>query len=214
MKLGLACDGGPPPSHVLDLLERAGLPAGALRGVPGPALLDAGDATWLLAPGADVLEACARGALDAGVAGKDLLLELAPPVHELLDLRVCRDVLVYATPEPGAGALRRGRPRVATRYPRVTRRHFAATGRQVELVAFDAAPLAPGLGIADGVVELRSRLTLDDGSAGPGRPAELRVREEIAACSARLVAGRAARALGGERLAELLERLRASVEER
>lgn len=214
MKLGLACDGGPPPSHVLDLLERAGLPAGALRGVPGPALLDAGDATWLLAPGADVLEACARGALDAGVAGKDLLLELAPPVHELLDLRVCRDVLVYATPEPGAGVLRRGRPRVATRYPRVTRRHFAATGRQVELVAFDAALLAPGLGIADGVVELRSRLTLDDGSAGLGRPAELRVREEIVACSARLVAGRAARALGGERLAELLERLRASVEER
>jgi len=214
VKLGLACDGGPPSSHVLDLLERAGLPAGALRGVPGPALLDAGDATWLLAPGADVLEACARGALDAGVAGKDLLLELAPPVHELLDLRVCRDVLVYATPEPGAGVLRRGRPRVATRYPRVTRRHFAATGRQVELVAFDAAPLAPGLGLADGVVELRSRLTLDDGSAGLGRPAELRVREEIVACSARLVAGRAARALGGERLAELLERLRASVEER
>jgi len=214
VKFGLACDGGPPPSHVLDLLERAGLPAGALRGVPGPALLDAGDATWLLAPGADVLEACARGALDAGVAGKDLLLELAPPVHELLDLQVGRDVLVYATPEPGGGVLRRGRPRVATRYPRVTRRHFAATGRQVELVGFDAAPLAPGLGIADGVVELRSRLVLDDASAGAGRPAELLVREEIAACSARLVAGRAARALGGERLAELLERLRASVEER
>ena len=214
MKLGLACDGGPPPSHLLDLLEQAGLSAGALRSVAGPALVDAGDAVWLLAPGADVLEACARGALDAGVAGKDLLLELAPPVHELLDLQVGRDVLVYATPEPGAGVLRRGRPRVATRYPRVTRRHFAATGRQVELVAFDAAPLAPGLGIADGVVELRSRLVLDDASAGAGRPAELLVREEIAACSARLVAGRAARALGGERLAELLERLRASVEER
>jgi len=214
VKLGLACDGGPPPSRVLDLLERAGLPAGALRGVPGPALVDAGDTTWLLAPGADVLEACARGALDVGVAGKDLLLELAPQVHELLDLRVCRDVLVYATPEPGAGVPSRGRPRVATRYPLVTRRHFAATGRQVELVAFDAAPLAPGLGIADGVVELRSRLGDDDGSPGCGRPAGLRVREEIAACSARLVAGRAARALGGERLAELLDRLRAPVEER
>jgi ATP phosphoribosyltransferase len=214
VKLGLACDGGPPSSQVLDLLERAGLHAGALRGVIGPALVDAGDATWLLAPGADVLEACARGALDAGVAGKDLLLELAPQVHELLDLRVCRDVLVYATPGPAAAAGRRGRPRVATRYPRVTRRHFAVTGRQVELVAFDAAPLAPGLGIADGVVELRSRLIDDDGRLGSGRPAALRVREEVAACSARLVAGRAARALGGERLAELLERLRASVEER
>ncbi len=212
MRLGLAGEGDPPPAQVLDLLERAGLPAGALRTVAGPALVDAGEVTWLLALGADVLEACVRGALDAGVVGKDLLLELAPQVHELLDLRVCRDVLVYATPEPDAAALRRGRPRVATRYPRVTRRHFAAGGRQVEIIDFDAAALAPGLGLADGVVELRSRLALDD--AGGGHPAGLRVREEIAACSARLVAGRAARALGGARLVELLERLRASVEER
>ncbi|MCX6364522.1 MAG: hypothetical protein NTW58_10215 [Actinobacteria bacterium] len=213
MKLGLACDDGFPPAPVLDLLEQAGLPVGALRSVAGPALVDSGGATWLLAPGADVLEACVRGALDAGVVGKDLLLELAPQVHELLDLGVCRDVLVYATPEPGAAAVQRGRPRVATRYPLVTRRHFAATGRQVELVAFDAAPLAPGLGLADGAVELRSRLVLDEGIAGAGAPAGLRVREEIAACSARLVAGRAARALGGERLADLLERLRAAVGE-
>lgn len=214
MKLGLACDGGPPPSPVLDLLERAGLPAVVLRSAAGSAVVDAGDVTWLLASGADVLEACARGALDAGVVGKDLLLELEPQVHELLDLRVCADVLVYATPEPGAGVVRRGRPRVATRYPRVTRRHFASTGRQVELVAFDAAPLAPGLGMADGVVDLSSRLALDDATAGSGRPVGLRVREEIAACGARLVAGRAARVLAGERLADLLERLGASVEER
>jgi ATP phosphoribosyltransferase len=207
VRFGLACDGGPPPSDVLDLLERAGLPTEALRGVPGPALVVVGDATWLLAPGADVLEACARGALDAGVAGKDLLLELAPQVHELLDLRMCPDALVYATLAASVGGRPQGRPRVATRYPQMTRRHFAATGRQVELVAFDAAPLAPGLGIADGVVELRSRLV------GADRPHGLVLREEIAACSARLVAGRAARALGGARLAELLERVRAVVEE-
>jgi ATP phosphoribosyltransferase len=212
VRLGLVCDGGPPPSVVLDLLEQAGLPAGALRSVAGPALVEAGEATWLLAPGADVLEACARGALDAGVAGKDLLLELAPPVHEILDLWVCRDALVYATQEPDGRAPGRSRSRVATRYPRVTRRHFAASGRQVELVAFDAASLAPGLGIADGVVELRSRLDLGGASAGAGRPAGLHEREEVAACSARLVAGRAARALGGTRFAELLERLRAAVE--
>ena len=211
MKLGLACDGGSPPSEVLDLLERSGLRIDALRALSGPALLHAGDTTWLLATGADVLEACVRGALDAGVVGKDLLLELAPQVHELLDLRVCRDVLVYATPESDAGVPRRGRPRIATRYPRLTRRHFAATGRQVELVAFGASPLAPGLGIADGAVELRRRLVLDDGNAGS--PDGLRVREEVAVCSARLVVGRAARALGGERLAELLARLRASLEE-
>jgi ATP phosphoribosyltransferase len=208
VKLGIACDGAPPPPQLLDLLERAGLPTSALHSPAGPALVDAGDVVWLLAPGADVLEACARGGLDAGIAGKDLLLELAPPVHELLDLRVCRDALVYATLDAGSATLRRSRPRVATRYPRVTRRHFAASGRQVELVAFAAAALAPGLGLADGVVELGSRLDLDD--PGAGRLSGLRVREEIAACSARLVAGRASRALGAERLADLLERLRES----
>jgi ATP phosphoribosyltransferase len=213
VRLGVACDGGPPPADVLDLLEQAGLPTEALRDLPGPALLVAGAVTWLLAPGADVLEACARGALDAGVAGKDLLLELAPQVHELLDLRVGGDALVYATPDAAVGGRRQGRPRVATRYPQVTRRHFAATGRQVELVAFGTAPLAPGLGIADGVVELRSRLVGDE-SATAGRPHGLLVREELAACSPRLVTGRAARALGGVRLAELLERVRAVVEGR
>ncbi len=209
MKLGVAADGGP-PSQVLDLLEGSGLHTAALRSLSGPALLHDGDTTWLVAPGADVIEACVRGTLDAGVVGKDLLLELAPQVHELLDLRVCRDVLVYAAPEPDAGVLSRGRPRIATRYPRLTRRHFAATGRQVEIIAFGAAPLAPGLGIADGAVELRSRLVLDEGSAGA--PGGLRVREEVAASSARLVVARAARALRGESLAELLERLRAAVE--
>lgn len=211
MKLGLACDCGSPPSQVLDLLERSGLRTAVLRSATGPALLHDGDASWFLAPGADVLEACVRGGLDAGVVGKDLLLELAPQVHELLDLRVCRDALVYATLQADGGELRRGRPRVATRYPRLTRRHFAATGRQVEIVALAAAPLAPGLGIADGAVELRSRLALEEGSAGA--PSGLSVREEVATCSCRLVVGRAARALGGQRLAGLIERLRASVEE-
>jgi ATP phosphoribosyltransferase len=212
VKLGLECADGPPPEPVLELLERSGLPTGALRSAAGPALVDAGEVTWLLAPGADVLEACACGVLDAGVAGKDLLLEFEPPVHELLDLRVCADVLVYATPDPAAAA-HRGRPRVATRYPRVTRRHFAATGRQLEVVAFDAAPLAPSLGIADGVVELRSRVVDADANAGSGRVRGLRVREDIAVCSARFVAGRASRILGGERLAALLERLQAALEE-
>jgi ATP phosphoribosyltransferase len=214
VKLGLSCDGDPPSSQLLALLEQAGLPAGALSSVEGPALVHDGGTIWLLASGADVLEGCARGALDAGVVGKDLLLEHAPPVHELLDLRVCRDVLVYATPQAGAVVVHRGRPHIATRYPLVTRRHFAASGRQVDIVAFGAAPLAPGLGMADGVVELRSRLTPEDGCDGAGRPCGLLVREEIAVCSARLVAGRAARALGAERLAGLLGRLRDSLEER
>ena len=165
--------------------------------------MDAGDATWLLAPGADVLEACARGALDAAVVGKDLLLELAPQVHELLDLRVCRGRLVYAV--AGAGrrdVLGRGRPRVATRYPRRDARATSPPrGRQVELVAFGAAALAPALGIADGVVELRSRLVLARRAALPAGSSCARRSPPAAPASSR---GAPPARCGGARLAELL----------
>jgi len=203
VRLGLASDGGPPPAALIELLTRAGLPGAPLAGANPPALVAAGDDRWLLAPGADVLAACARGGLEAGIAGKDLLLELEPGLYELLDLRLPADRLVYAVP---AGAGRRPRPRVATPYPRLTRAHFAASGRQVEPLLFSAAGLAPQLGLADGVVELESRLL----EAAPG----FEVREEVARCSPRLVAGGAARSLQAERLAELTARLREALEER
>ena len=201
MRIGIACDDGPPPAAVIDLLTAAGLPAEPLRGATGPALVIAAETTWLLAGGADVLTGCATGALDAAVVGKDVLLERAPELPEVLDLGVCIDVLVYATREPRPVAPGRARPRVATRYPRLTRKYFAAGGRQVEAVPFAAAALAPTLGLADGVVELRTRLIV--------MGADLHEREQVARCSARLVVGRAARTLRGQDVAELIARLRA-----
>jgi ATP phosphoribosyltransferase len=163
-----------------------------------------GDYSWLLAPGADVLVACAQGHLAAGVVGKDLLAECDADVYELLDLRVLADRLVYAEPAAsGCGA--RSRPRVATHYPRLARAHFSASGRQVEPLVFAAASLAPLLGLADGVVELESRLAATE--------LGLEVREEVARCSARLVAGGAARVLEAEWLAALSARLRETLED-
>jgi len=205
VRIGLACGPAPPSAELLDLLEAAGLPATSLRGAPPPALLTVADTTWLLASGADVLRACDRAAVDLGVVGKHVLLESRHGVSELLDLGCCRDALVYAD---AAGA-RPGRAlRVATSHPVSARAHFAATGRQVVIVAMDEPALALGLGLADGVVMLRSRLA----ARVPGVDGALEIREEVAACSARLVAGRAGRALLGARLGDLLERLRAVVE--
>ena len=65
MRIGIACDGEPPPAELLDLLEAAGLPAASLRGQRPPALLPAGGGVWLLATGSDVLRACDRGGLDS-----------------------------------------------------------------------------------------------------------------------------------------------------
>ena len=203
MRLGIACRDGRPSQEVADLLCAAGV-CGRFDGVTAPALVEEpapGGHVWLLASAADVLGACERGALDAGVAGKDALLESLPAVHELLDLRAERDALVYAARERSAA---RALPRVATRYVRVTRDYFAEAGEQADVLAFDSPALAVRLGLAEGVVELRGRL---DGDASG-----LRERAEVAACSARLVCGRAARTLAGAALEDLVERLRAQLE--
>jgi ATP phosphoribosyltransferase len=204
VRLGVAISGAGVPAALVDFLAAAGLPAAGLRSAPAGSLVTVGDTTWVPAAGADVLAGCVRGALDAGIVGKDLLLEEEPDAYELLDLGVGRDAIVYATPRGHAAGRGRSRPRVATSYPRVTRRHFGASGRQVEAIVFAAAALAPALGIAEGVVDLRSRLE--------SAPAEFDVREEIAAVGLRLVAGRAAHTLHAQELATLLERLRASAE--
>jgi ATP phosphoribosyltransferase len=203
VRIGIACDGTPPPA-LLDVFAAAGLEGGRLAAARCPDLVPAGDDLFLVAPGRDVLACCRRGALDAAAVGKELLLEVEPGLPELLDLGIGRDRLVYAEAAraPRAG---RPRPRVATRFPRLTRRHFDGRGRQIEALPLEAASsLALVLGAADGVVELEGRLA--------GIADDLVVRQEVASCSIRLVAARAARVLAGERLADLLERLHGLVE--
>jgi ATP phosphoribosyltransferase len=206
VRIGLACEAGSPPAEVLDLLEAAGLPAASLRGEAPPALLRHDSGLWMLGSAGDVLRACDRGALDAGVVGSDRLLEGRLGVADLLDLHRCRDELVVAV-LPGGRPERR--PRIATRYPETARRHFAATGAQPDILALDEPVLAPALGLADGVVELRSRLT-----AGPSGTPPLEVREVVARCSAHLMAARSARVLLRDEFTALVTRLRAAVEEK
>jgi ATP phosphoribosyltransferase len=214
MRLGISCADGRVPAEVLGVLRAAGLLAGDLDGAAPPALLPAAGSpdasapstavrSWLLAGAGDVLAACERGALDAGIVGKDVLLESDAEVHELLDLGVPGDAVVHAVAgAPGTGK-RPSRTRVATRYPRVARGYFDAAGLQVELLEFEAPALAVGLGLAAGVVELRSRLLVTVGAA-------LEERAVVADGSARLVCGRAARTLSGAALEDIVERLRAS----
>lgn len=207
MRIGVACEAGPAPSELLDVLAAAGLPAASLRDVRPPASVALAGDRWVLASAADVLRACDRGGLDVGVVGRERLLEGRRGAGELLDLRVSRDDLVFAVTAAG-GRLGR-RLRVATRHPETARRHFAAAGFQPDVFVMDFPALAPALGLADGVVELVSRLTVF-GADGP----EMEVREVVSACSARLVAARAARALLRDEIADLVERLRTALEVR
>jgi ATP phosphoribosyltransferase len=206
MRIGLACEAGTPPAELLALLEAAGLPAASLREEVPPALVIAAVVTWFLGSAGDVLRACDRGALDAGVVGSDRLLEGRLGVVDLLDLRRCRDDLVLAV-APGAVRPDR-RLRVATRYPETARRHFAATGEQPDVIVADEPLLASALGLADGVIELAARVR----AGRPGAPV-LEPRTVVAACSAHLVASRAARVLLRTEFATLVHSLRTALED-
>ena len=111
----------------------------------------------------DIPEFVADGAADAGVTGWDLVQESERPLNSHLDLGFgkCR-VVVAARDDAGIGSVSdigssQKPARVATVFPRITKRFFAERGRPVEIVPVSgAAEIAPHLGIADVVVDLTS----------------------------------------------------------
>jgi len=101
------------------------------------------------------------GAADAGVAGKDILLEHGGEgLYQPLDLGIGRCRLVVATKRSfdWTGMVQRGaRIRVATKYVKTAREHFAVKGMHVDLIKlYGSMELAPLLGLADAIVDLVS----------------------------------------------------------
>ena len=145
------------------------------------------------------------GAADLGVAGKDVLMEHGGAgLYEPLDLRIARCRMMVAG-LPQADMSRRGL-RIATKYVESTRRHFAAQGRQVEVIKlYGSMELAPLVGLSDLIVDLvESGNTLKANGLVP--------LEHIADISSRLVVNKAAWKMKHRTLAVLLEALREAVE--
>jgi len=159
---------------------------------------------------ADVPTYVEHGAADAGVVGKDQLLEHGRDLYEPLDLRFGTCRLVVAQPADLKGD---GRPeewsslRVATKYPNVTERHFTQRGVQVEIIKlYGSIELAPLVGLAERIVDLVA-------SGHTLRENGLVEVEEIAESSARLIVNRAALKTRYHRIRALIGHLRAQVEQ-
>jgi ATP phosphoribosyltransferase len=120
-------------------------------------------------PGLDIIRArsfdvatfVAFGAAHMGVAGNDVLMEFDyAEIYAPLDLSIGKCRIAVAEPVELAG---RDDPRtwshvrVATKYPNVTRQHFAARGVQAECIKLNGAvELAPTLGLCRRIVDLVS----------------------------------------------------------
>ena len=188
----------------LELLDRLGLDTRAVRENDRKLLFE--EAGIVTMRPSDVPTYVEAGAADLGITGKDVLMEQSErECYELVDLGYgyCRMVLASEAGEDRAAeALRRlGVVRIATKYPRIAARHFLATGRQAEIVEVKGSvELAPLTGLAEGIVDLTATGTTL-------RENGLVVREEIAHCTARLIANPVAHKLKAAALDGLLELL-------
>ena len=191
--------------ETLDLLDRLGLDTSEVRDNDRKLLFE--DAGIVTMRPSDVPTYVEAGAADLGITGKDVLMEQSErECYELVALRYgyCRMVLASEAGEDrGAEALRRlGVVRIATKYPRIAARHFLDTGRQAEIVEVKGSvELAPITGLAEAIVDLTATGTtlVENG---------LVVREEIAECSARLIANPVAHKLKARAIDGVLERMR------
>ena len=138
----------------------------------------------------DVATFVAFGAAHLGIAGNDVLMEFDfPELYAPVDLGIGKCRLCVAAPEAVLKAddpSRWSHIRIATKYPAITKRHFAERGVQAECIKLNGAmELAPGLGLCRRIVDLVStgRTLAENG---------LVEVETIAEVTSRLVVNRAA----------------------
>ena len=143
------------------------------------------------------------GAAELGVAGGDVLAEHGGAgLYQPVDLGIarCRMMVAAQRGYDYAAAVRQGaRLRIATKYLRLAREHFAAKGVHVDLVKlYGSMELAPLLGLADAIVDLVS-------SGKTLRANKLVPVEEIMPVSARLIVNQAALKTRRRELQPLIE---------
>jgi ATP phosphoribosyltransferase len=166
------------------------------------------DLRVVLVRASDVPTYVQHGGADLGVAGLDVLLEggsdgLYVPVD--LNLARCRLSVAARDDFDYQSAVTQGsRLRVATKYTKLARQHFADKGVHVDLIKlYGSMELAPLTGLADAIVDLVST----GSTLKANRLVEV---EPILNVSARLVVNQAALKLKRERLKPIIEAMRAA----
>ncbi len=147
----------------------------------------AGEHRFMLVKPMDLPTYVEYGVAAVGICGRDVLLEVAPDLHQPLDLGFgrCRLVLAGKKGDPAGNHNLLSTTRVATKYPRVAEKYFRSLGMPVEVIYLTGSvELAPNLGLAEEIVDLvETGRTLEENG--------LRVIEAIVESSARVVVNRA-----------------------
>lgn len=159
---------------------------------------------YMIVRATDVPTYVEYGCADLGIVGKDTLMEQEKDVYEPLDLKFGYCRMMVAEP---AGLARDDDPsswsniRIASKYPNVTEKYFAAKGIQVEIIKlYGSIELAPLVGLSERIVDLVSTgETLKQNG--------LVEVETIAEITTRLIVNRASLKTKHRRITEIIEGL-------
>ena len=167
------------------------------------------DVRLIIVRATDVPTYVQHGGADMGVAGKDVLIEHGGAgLYQPLDLKIAKCRMMVAVPAgfDYEGKVRQGaRLKVATKYVKVAREHFASKGVHVDLIKlYGSMELAPLVGMADAIVDLVS-------TGGTLKANNLVAVEDIMAISSRLVVNQASLKLKHDQIQPVLDQFAAAV---
>lgn len=150
------------------------------------------------------------GAADLGVTGKDVLIEHGGEgLYAPLDLKIAKCRMMVAVPEgfDYANAVRQGnRLKVASKYTKTAREHFAAKGVHIDLIKlYGSMELAPLAGLADVIVDLVS-------TGSTLKANKLVAVEHVVDISSRLVVNQASLKVKRETLQPIIDAFAQAVE--
>ena len=147
-----------------------------------------------------------RGAADIGVAGKDILLEYAPDVYELLDLNLGKCRMAVAAPnefkDDGQKTLK-----VATKFTNIAANYYASLGREIDIIKLNGSiEIAPIVKLSDVIVDIvETGTTLTENN--------LEVKSTIVPIKARLIANKSSFKFKGTDIENIVSSIKNQVKE-
>ena len=209
--LNVALPKGRLGEKVYDMFEKAGFECPAIRELGRKLIFENAEAgvRYFWVKPSDVAIYVARGAADIGVAGKDILLEYAPDVYELLDLGLGKCRMAVAAPVGFRDDDTRRRPlKVATKFENIAKRYYSSIGRDIDIIHLNGSiEIAPILKLSDVIVDIvETGKTLVEN--------DLCVYEEILPISARLIANKANFKFKQQAIRRLTDSLQMQIQDR
>lgn len=202
--LNIALPKGRLGEKVLAMFEQAGKSCPAIH-EPGRKLIFENEETgvrYFWVKPSDVAIYVQRGAADIGVAGKDILEEYKPDVHELVDLGLGKCRMCVAGKKDFYDDRERTL-RVATKFPEIAKAYYASQSRQIDVIKLNGSiEIAPILGLSDVIVDIvETGTTLLENDLTP--------LETILPISARLIANKASFQFKNQEITQLARQMEA-----